>query len=165
MLGPVIVSWQPFASFCPMMLIIASCLVTVIDRIPIRAPFRLRKCEGVRVRAHAGLRPIDPFLFSYKRRKNDIPSSPSIARSRLFCWKDGSAKSPPSLSDVQHLILRDAKGRGEHRRRVDDSSPWERRHYLIFADRRQKWRDQNLPILPLSERERLEDGQMRLPGH
>ena len=77
-----------------------------------------------------------PIFFSYKRRKNDIPSSPSIARSRLFCWKDGSAKSPPSLPDVQHLILRDAEGRGERRRRVVDPPPWERRHYPIFADRR-----------------------------
>ena len=43
MLGPVIVSWHPFASFRPVMLIIASCLVTVIDTIPTRAPFQLRK--------------------------------------------------------------------------------------------------------------------------
>ena len=73
MLGPVIVSWHPFASFCPMMLIIALCLVTVIDRIPIRAPFRLRKCEGVRVRAHAGLRAIDPFSFPIKGGRMIFP--------------------------------------------------------------------------------------------
>ena len=56
-------SWHSFASFCPMMLIVASCSATVVDTILIRAPFQLRKWKGVRVRAHAGLRPIDPFSF------------------------------------------------------------------------------------------------------
>ena len=56
-----------------MMLIVASCLATVIDTIPIRAPFQLRKWKGVRVRAHAGLRPIDPFSFPIKGGRMIFP--------------------------------------------------------------------------------------------
>ena len=43
MLGPVFVSWHSFANSRPMMLITVLCLATVIDTIPIRAPFQLRK--------------------------------------------------------------------------------------------------------------------------